>query len=56
VTSDAHHPCPAAVYCEQAARTFDPDIYDCARCGHLNGDHCGPDGECVRCAEETGDE
>jgi hypothetical protein len=50
VTSDA--PCPAAVYCEQAARTFDPDIYDCARCGHLNGDHCGPDG--ARLAEGEG--
>lgn len=38
--------CPGAVYCEHATSAFSPDLYDCARCGHMNGDHCGPKAEC----------
>ncbi len=38
--------CPGAVYDEHAAKTFDPDPYDCTRCGHMNGSHDGPNGEC----------
>jgi hypothetical protein len=34
----------AAVYCDNARNAFDPDMYNCARCGHPNGSHCGPNG------------
>jgi protein gp37 len=40
-------PCTAAVHGEDARCAFDPDIYECAQCGHLIGDHCGPSGECT---------
>ena len=40
--------CPAAILSEDAQRAFDSDIYDCARCGHMNGDHDGPNAECSK--------
>ena len=45
--------CREPVYCEWAERAFDPDLYDCQRCGHINGAHCGPEGECVDCGTEA---
>lgn len=45
--------CPGAVYCDDAKVAFDPDVYDCERCGHMNGFHCGPNGECWCKAEVT---
>ncbi len=40
--------CTGAIYCKDASVAFDPDVYNCARCGHMNGSHSGPNGECTQ--------
>jgi len=48
--------CAGAVYGDHAKAAFDPDPYDCANCGHMNGDHHGPNGECTaRATDIKGD-
>jgi len=39
-------PCKKAVYDDWASVAFDPDVYDCIACGHINGGHAGPECEC----------
>ena len=38
--------CPGAVLGPIAKAAFDPDVYDCARCGHSIGAHDDATGGC----------
>lgn len=41
--------CGRAALGDDARNAFSPDLYDCARCGHMIGDHAGPNAECLDC-------